>query len=199
MPNRRERKKQETRRKIFTAAMNLFHERGFEATTIDMIAEMADVARGTVFLHFPTKDAILAHWGQDILEEIHDRREEWDIDGCNCEEKVLHLFSIALEINRENLPLVRILVKSTLTNQNHSHRQQISLRNLFADILESGQEDGTLKEEVDAIIAANMLENIYLHAIHDWVLSEGDWPIQEILAKKIHYLFGGLNSPTSRA
>lgn len=195
MPTRRERKKQETRTKIFTAAMNLFHERGFEATTIDMIAEHADVARGTVFLHFPTKEAILAHWGQDSQEEVIERREEWDRDEYTCEEKIMKIFEIAMSTNQQNLPLVRVLVKSSLGTPSAmlQSENKLSLRNLFADILEAGQELGHLHESIDPIIAANMIENIYLHAVYDWVLAEGQWPIEEIFQTKIHYLFFGLN------
>jgi AcrR family transcriptional regulator len=196
MPTRRERKKQETRTKIFTAAMKLFQERGYEATTIDMIAEHADVARGTVFLHFPTKEAILAHWGQEPLEEVIERRNEWDLDEWTCEQKIMQIFEIAMTTNRENLPLVRIFVKSSLGTPSAVIQggDILSLRNLFADILEAGQEKGILQDSIDPIIAGNMIENIYLHAVNDWVLAEGQWPIEEIFQTKIHYLFNGLNA-----
>ena len=52
---RRERKKLETRQRISTAAFALFVERGYEATTVEAIAERADVAKGTVFNYFPQK------------------------------------------------------------------------------------------------------------------------------------------------
>ncbi|PWK13161.1 TetR/AcrR family transcriptional regulator [Tumebacillus permanentifrigoris] len=195
MQTRRERKKQETRTKIFSAAMNLFQERGFEATTIDSIAEQADVARGTVFLHFPTKEAILAHWGQDSLEEVIERRSEWDVPAYSCEQKIMKVFEIAMSTNRENLPLVRVLVKSSLGTPSAMLQSgdKLSLRNLFGDILEVGQELRQLQESIDPIIAGNMIENIYLHAVNDWVLAEGQWPIEEIFQTKIHYLFNGLN------
>jgi AcrR family transcriptional regulator len=190
MTNRRERKKQETRNKIFTTAMKLFQERGFEATTIDMIAEQADVARGTVFLHFPSKEELLAHWGQDRIEELMERRHEWDQEDISCEEQILKMFHIAMVANRKNFSLVKIWVKATIS---HGRKENIRLRNLFADILEAGQERGLLKEEIDPIIGGNMLENIYLYAVYDWVQNDGDWPIEEIMATKVHYLFNGLN------
>lgn len=196
MSSRRERKKQETRNKIFTSAMKLFQEGGYDATTIDMIAEHADVARGTVFLHFPSKEAILAHWGQDSLAEITERREEWDLTELSAEEKVMRLFKIALTANQESFDLVKIWVKSTLANPTamiHERQSPVALRNLMSDILETEQEEGRLKQEIDPIIAGDMLENIYLHAMQDWVLSEGNWPVEEILTTKIHYLFNGLN------
>jgi AcrR family transcriptional regulator len=192
MTNRRERKKQETRNKIFNTAMTLFQDRGYDATTIDMIAEQADVARGTVFLHFPSKEAILSHWGDDLIEEIENRREEWDLPDRNCKQKIYELFRLSIDESRESFPLVKVWVKSTLATPSALLRSQSALRQLLAELLEEGQEVGRLKQTIDPIIAANMLENIYLHALYDWVLSEGDWPIEEILATKIEYLFGGL-------
>jgi AcrR family transcriptional regulator len=59
MAGLRERKKRATRMAIRDAGMRLFAERGFTGTTIDQIAEAADVSRATVFSYFPTKEDIV--------------------------------------------------------------------------------------------------------------------------------------------
>lgn len=59
LPSRRERQRATTRDALATAALELFEERGFAATTIDDIAERADVARRTFFRYFATKEAVL--------------------------------------------------------------------------------------------------------------------------------------------
>ncbi len=58
--NRRQRQALETRRKIRTAAQELFEQQGYAATTINQIAERADVAWQTVYSVFKNKPAILS-------------------------------------------------------------------------------------------------------------------------------------------
>jgi AcrR family transcriptional regulator len=55
----RERKKRATRAAIHDAGMRLFAEQGFARTTVDQIAEAAEVSRATVFTYFPTKEDIV--------------------------------------------------------------------------------------------------------------------------------------------
>jgi AcrR family transcriptional regulator len=57
---RRQRRKTETRRQIFQAAMKLFEKKGFFGTTVEEITDNADVGKGTFFNYFPSKEAILS-------------------------------------------------------------------------------------------------------------------------------------------
>ena len=59
MAGLRERKKHATRKAIHDAGMRLFAERGFAATTMEQVAEAADVSRATVFTYFASKEDIV--------------------------------------------------------------------------------------------------------------------------------------------
>jgi AcrR family transcriptional regulator len=66
----RERKKHMTRTAIHDGAMRLFAERGFAGTTIDQIAEEANVSRATVFSYYPTKEDIVYGEAPQAIEAL---------------------------------------------------------------------------------------------------------------------------------
>ncbi|MBO4225832.1 TetR family transcriptional regulator [Bradyrhizobium neotropicale] len=64
-PGLRARKRQETREKLTRAAMALFLERGFEATTLDDIVAAADISRRTFFHYFASKEDVVFAWQEE--------------------------------------------------------------------------------------------------------------------------------------
>jgi AcrR family transcriptional regulator len=72
----RERKKQQTREKIARVALELFAERGFDATTLADIAEAAEVAPRTIFAYFESKDDILLCEEVSFMGELKRRLDE---------------------------------------------------------------------------------------------------------------------------
>ncbi|MGW9214527.1 TetR family transcriptional regulator [Embleya sp. NPDC055664] len=67
----RERKKIKTRRAIRREAYRLFREHGYDATTVDQIAEAAEISPSTFFRYFPSKeDVVLTDEYDPMLVEI---------------------------------------------------------------------------------------------------------------------------------
>src|SRR5271170_3549381 len=64
---RRERRRVETRERLYQAALHLFAQRGYLETTVEDITEAADVGKGTFFNYFPTKEHVLASFGDERI------------------------------------------------------------------------------------------------------------------------------------
>lgn len=66
-------RREKTKAAIVKAAKRIFGERGFPATTMDDIAAAARVAKGAVYHHFPTKEALFeAVFEQVSIELVSD-------------------------------------------------------------------------------------------------------------------------------
>ena len=66
----REQKKLASWHNIHDAALRLFSDRGYEATTIELIAEAANVSRATFFNYFASKEAV-------VFDQDPGARENW--------------------------------------------------------------------------------------------------------------------------
>ena len=80
---RREREKSERRELILRAAIDVYIKEGYHGTTMDKIAETAELSRATLYLYFKTKDeifvsAIVNHssFFTELLDDVYERREK---------------------------------------------------------------------------------------------------------------------------
>jgi len=70
---RRDQQREETRNRLFEAAIAEFRRTGFAEAQIDDIVRAANVARGTFYFHFPTKDHVLVELQRRGQERIVER------------------------------------------------------------------------------------------------------------------------------
>ena len=149
----RERNKQKVTERIVAAAMELFKSRGCEQTTMDDIAERAEISRGTLFNYFPSKDALLLPWGQEILEEyVKPKLAEYLDTQPRTIDVLQFLFASMSESVLAAPDLMRAFVGEALkpTNRPHMDRTRTDMLEIFAQVLRYGQSRGDVRTDLPA-------------------------------------------------
>jgi AcrR family transcriptional regulator len=97
-PGRRAQQKEALKRRIVTAALELFQSKGFDATTTKQIARRAKVAEGTVFNYFQTKEDIALHFLElEVDHAIETVRSSQRLRRAPLDEKLFALVEAQLD------------------------------------------------------------------------------------------------------
>ena len=152
-PDWREAKKAATRARIRTAALELFDSIGYDAATVERIADAAGVTHTTFFRYFPTKEAVaLSDEYDPLIAELIRARPSSETDA----EKIRAAFVTGLEAIhaefREGLLTQLRLVLATPALQARLWKQQAQTQQLLLDAL--GRDSFETRAVTSALIAA---------------------------------------------
>ena len=147
---RYERKKAQTRERIYRAALQLFAERGLAATTVDEIVTVADVAKGTFFNYFHSKEEIFAFFIEIQLSKVAEAVDEAQKGKRSIRDVLRRAFErLGGEVDSSS-NLARALVASVLGNDAACETVGTGMaegRRLLEVILRLGQERGQVRTD----------------------------------------------------
>lgn len=109
----RERKRKETLHRIAETGLRLFVANGYEATTLDAIAEAAGVSRRTIFYYFKSKEEILLAYQSGIPEIIRNAVLQETTDQAPLDAVLNALLKLAAGYNSEHMIAIDRLMRST--------------------------------------------------------------------------------------
>jgi AcrR family transcriptional regulator len=200
---RRERKKLETRRRIFRSAFELFARRGFDATTVEEIARRADVAKGTVFNYFPQKRTFLlaAHqeWMSQLIEELGSP-DSWTGTPRDQLRRVLDYLT---DLSIEHRQLSRLVIFESMRETVIQLDRDLSpdpqdgvrlLEELVRTVIRRGRERGEIRDGVDGEQAATLVSMAAFSTLVRWLVKGGSTEdMKAALAEKMDIIFTGLD------
>lgn len=192
--SRRDRKKERTRREIYEAAMRLFAKAGFGAVTIADICEEADVGRGTFFLHFPSKAALLYEFNQRVAEdfraEIREPRAAAREELC----ALVARMSVELVAQAEVMSaMIAEFFSSPEALAAASEEHDNALPELVTEIIRRGQERGEFSSRIDPKLAAASFFATAGAILNGQVFGAGEATPGEINRQFLQLTFSGLS------
>ena len=147
----RERNKQRVTQRIIAAAMELFKARGCQQTTMDEIADKAEISRGTLFNYFPSKDALLLPWGQEVLEQYIQPKLAAYLDTKPRTIQVLQFLFANMSENVLVAPdVIRAFMGEAVKPKNKAHidRARTGMQEIFVQVLRYGQGRGEVRTDI---------------------------------------------------
>jgi AcrR family transcriptional regulator len=186
----RERKKRETRARIVHAARALFQEQGFEATTVDQIAEAANVSRQTCFNYFHEKSAILTLLGDAMEETFQERIEEVRALDAPTGERLAALLVGSAERLLESPDLSRLLLMETVaTRRDLDDRRSRTARmhDGIASLLRDGIARGDVRRDLPLPLLSSIATGAFTENLVRWLV-EPDYPLAERLRQTAAFL-----------
>ena len=180
------------------AAITLFGERGYESTSVSILAKAAGIGKGTIYSYFTSKNEILLAFCEEELAFIHDEiREKLDPDAPVAEKMLLVLMS-EFRFVTKNKEFGRTLLRElTFPKEITIEKSRIieeRFLDLFITIFKEGQKKGQLRRDIELVVTGGHFYALYLMALSAWysgrLHSEED--VSESLALLIEQALVGL-------
>ncbi len=173
--SRRERKRQSTRQAIFDTAIRMFSEQGFNAPTIDQIAAVADVGKGTFYNYFASKEDLLVAFMLDL--EIRGKVRLARIAGAQGSlEAILRRYERSeLRLKQSNFAFVQVFL-STLIRHGPQMSAHIVKMQEYADpplhtLFSRLKERGLIEPSVDVRVLVHTFKCIQLGVSCLWAIT----------------------------
>jgi AcrR family transcriptional regulator len=188
------RKKEETRQKILATAMNLFREQGFDAVSMETIAETVDIAKGTLYNYFPVKEAILDEY---IRRNFKDRTQAW-VDKIqelpNTAARMETVFADLLtgiqsqKVIFEKYTAYRMKQWMSFHQEDH---EKSGFQLIAAEIIRLGQLSGELRSDLPTLMLEDLCEYVFMLTVKKFYLAPETFSAPQAIERSINIFLNG--------
>jgi AcrR family transcriptional regulator len=189
--DRRTRGRERRRDQVYAAAIELFIERGFDKTTMDDIAERADVARATVFNHFQRKAAFLDEWSARRRDRAFSAVRADHLEDHSVRE-ILRRYMIELgRVSASTRAETVALMSAAVHSSNVLGRP--ALADEFDRFLSQARQRGELAARADPYLAGLILATSYFAILTQWIGEEpAPYDLTSELLRMVELLLSGI-------
>ncbi|MGC8596060.1 MAG: TetR/AcrR family transcriptional regulator [Candidatus Kryptoniota bacterium] len=171
LQNSRRKREIEFRKKvIIEAAREVFSKKGYDGTTIDEVAEKAELAKATLYKFFPTKEELYLGVVEDVFREINEIARVSMNGGGTAREKFSMFVDRLVEHFMEHSDFLRLLMRefskinTTGWKESQHYKIHMELNNILARELDVAVKNGEVRK-VDTLRVAQVFNHM-VYAYH---------------------------------
>lgn len=165
-------KGRERRNEILRAARTVFEGRGFVDTRVADIVAAADVAQGTFYTYFDSKEAVFAEVAQQVIDTMMDDLHTEYVPDMDPVERVRRALERFIDAFRPNAVMIG-LIEQVGTFTPEMRKLRLHLRESFVDRSARGirrmQSEGVADPKVDPVMMAEVLGAMVDQICYVWL------------------------------
>ncbi len=155
------------------AAFELFGARGFQATTVEDITRAADVAKGTFFNYFPTKERLLAQMSEHRLDILRAALAEARQNRKSSREILHGLLLTLVDEPRQSRGMARCKLLGPLSCEPLVSVAGTTIargRQILREIIVLGQQRGEIRRDWPAAELALLFQQAFYGVLYLWAV-----------------------------
>lgn len=191
---RSERKKDELQNKIINTALKLFSDHGLAAVTMEQIAEEVDIAKGTLYNHFSSKDAIIAAFLQRNFSERQAERVEEMRSLPDTRARLLLIFNQLVEgvqRNRDIFEAFMVYRMKQVLSFSPEEGDNTGLSGLVHELIVLGQQSGDLRSDLPEDLLSGLFEYSLIAAVKPFYLNPQTYHAHESIERCVDLFLNG--------
>lgn len=175
----------ETKNKIYNAAVTVINEKGFHNTSIEDITSYADVAKGSFYTHFESKEAIVFYTFQQS-DEMYDKAFA-QIKDEDFLDMMIHFVKISyIEYEKRGKGIIKAIVSSYFTFSDYNfYSKDRDLMKCLNKIIEKGKEQGVLDIQIPTDRYVNLLLSTLVGVEVMWCLDDQGNSLADMIADAV--------------
>jgi AcrR family transcriptional regulator len=190
----------ETKNKIYQCADQLFREYGFEQVSVDSIVEKAGISKGAFYVHFDSKDALLAALITEYVSKLDFDYKSFSkffpADAAASDilislvEKIAD--NLACDIGYSLIKIAyRIQIDKTIsTDMLLNHNREIY--RTFSSLIDRGIQQGEFKTGIPAGVIADHFIMALRGFTYEWCIRYPDFNLKDQLHQHFEILLSGI-------
>jgi AcrR family transcriptional regulator len=180
---------------LLVAAVALFNERGYEATTVDEVAGRLGVTKSAIYHHVPSKGELLRLALDRALDALFAVTSETGATTGPAIQRLEYVVRGSVRVLAAELPFVTLLLR--LRGNTEVERTALQRRREFdrivAGLVRAAEHEGDVRSDVDPAVISRLLFGT-VNSLTEWYRPGGDLSAGDLADAVVTITFSGLRT-----
>lgn len=197
--SRIDRKKIETREKIINTTIRLIQSKGFEATTMEQIAEETDIAKGTLYNYYSVKEAIISDYIKQTFERKNVHRLSHLNTLTNTRSRMVYIINNLLDgvkLHKEMFEKYLVYQMKQMVSFERSEDEGSGIATPIAAIIALGQQEGEIRCDLPVTMLTEFFQFIFIEVVKQYYMNPEGFNQNELIDKSVDLFINGVRPMT---